>query len=199
MKPHFRLDAKDSCKCLDHSFLRNGAVGVCLKHSVEVLGGIVEEEEHIAARIDAKRQHFLASHSVGHSDHVAGVGNYHAVKSKLVTEKPGHNLLAQGSGKHLFILDAGVIFSHIRGHHNVTTHNSIKTAVDQGFVNMTVSLHPLLFAKVVDIIGKVGISEVKAVAREMLCNAGKSINGVKTVHISLAHFSNSVNIITKRS
>ena len=189
------LQAQDTGQGLDDTLFADDAGLIGVQHGIEVFLGIVEEQEHIAAGVDGGGQHVNTLHAVGHTDHVGSIGDDHAVEAQLVTQQAGHDLLAQSTGHDGIGSDVRVDFLHVFGHQDVTAHDGIQAAVDQGLINVAVGSHPLVMGKVVNVVGHMGITVVLAVAGEVLGAAVNTLGLMQTIHISLTHGGNQFVVI----
>jgi len=69
-----------------HAFFGDDAFLVSIQHEGQVLLHVIEEQEHIAAGGDGARHVVLPAHRGCHAQHVAGVGNDHAVEAELALQ-----------------------------------------------------------------------------------------------------------------
>ena len=196
VQAHLRLEAQDAAQRVGHALLADRAGLVGVQHEAEVFVGVVEEQEHVAARVDGGGHRLLAGHAVLKADHVGRVGDDKAVEAELVAQQVGHQLVAQGGGHHVLVFGA-VELAHVFGHHDVPAHDAVQAAVDQRLVDLAVGGHPLFEREVVDVVGDVRIAEVLPVARPVLGDRGVARHGVHAVHIGFAHGGDAVGVIAE--
>ena len=117
---------------------------VAVEHVLEVLVGVAEEQEHVAAGGDGGRYQVPAFHGLGQADHLRGVGQDEAVEAQFVAEQVLQQFGGQGGRQDLGVGDAGAVLpGQFRGA-DVADHDGLHAVVDQFAVHLAVGLVPLV-------------------------------------------------------
>ena len=101
------LQRQDAVERVLQPGLGDDAAPVPVEHVPEVLVGIAEEQEHVAAGGDRRRHQVAALHRLGQADHQRGIGEDQAVEAELAAEQILQQFGGQGGRQDVAVGDAG--------------------------------------------------------------------------------------------